>query len=378
MGFMDRYKAFSELSDEEVRADFKAKADERRERELAKVELLDLTRTTADELPHPAVAAAISFAAKRALNLEPDPQSSELRDKFASHSGIPIDRVAVGPGAAGLLTAITAAVTTSSEQVLVPWPSYRLHPVIARAGGAEAVPLTTGRDVEAIASAARSAGSSPLLILTNPNDPDGHLLPPSEIERLREILPSETLLVVDEALCHYAGEAHITSMDSLVAETEGIVLVRTFSKAWGLAGLKTGCMIGGPGTEELVARLTPVLGVPAPSEAGCLAALEEARGQMKARVDAVNRERDRLESLVRGSTVDIAAGSAANLVWARVPGLTSEELVAEVRASGVIVGDGSELGDSERIRAAIRGDQTATDRLAEGLLAAAAHASAKA
>ena len=378
MGFMDRYKAFSELSDEEVRADFKSKADARRERELAKVELLDLTRTTADELPHPAVAAAISFAAKRALNLEPDPQSSELRDKLASHSALPVDRVAVGAGAASLLTAVTAAVTTASDQVLVQWPSYRLHPMIARAGGAEAVPLTTSRDVEAIADGARSAGSSPLLILTNPNDPDGHLLPASEVARLRKVLPSKTLLVIDEALCHYAGEAHIKAMDALVAETEGILLVRTFSKAWGLAGLKTGCLLGGLGCEELIARLTPVLGVPAPSEAGCLAALEEAHGQMSTRVAAVNSERERLESLVRGSTVDLATESAANLVWARVPGLTSEELVAQVRASGVVVSDGAELGDSEHIRAAIRGDETATDRLAEGLLAAAAHASAKA
>jgi len=374
MGFMDRYKAFSELSDEEVRADFKAEADDRRERELAKVELLDLTKTTADELPHPAVAAAISFAAKRALNLEPDPQSSELRDVLASHSGMPTERVAVGPGAAGLLTAITAATTTAADQVLVQWPSYRLHPVIARAGGAEAVPLNAARDVEAIASAARAAGKSPLLILTNPNDPDGHLLPPSEIERLREILPAETLLVVDEALCHYAGENHVAAMDALVADTDGVLLVRTFSKAWGLAGLKTGCVLGGPDSVELIAQLTPLLGVPAPSEAGCLAALDEARGQMQARVNAVTAERERLETLLRGSTVDIAPGSAANLVWARVPGLSSDQLAAHIRASGVIVGDGSELGDGERIRASIRGDQTATDRLVEGLLAAASSA----
>jgi len=324
------------------------------------------------------VAAAISFAAKRALNLEPDPQSSELRDILASHSGLPHGQVAVGLGAAGLITALAAAVTTAADQVLVQWPSYRLHPIIARAGGAEAVPLTTGRDVEEIASAARKAGSSPLLILTNPNDPDGHLLTAGDIERLRSILPAETLLVVDEALCHYAGESHITAMDSLVAETEGLMLVRTFSKAWGLAGLRTGCLLGGPDSAELIARLTPVLGVPAPSEAGCLAALHEARGQMEARVSAVTKERERLESLLRGSTVDLAQGSAANLVWARVPGLTSAELAAQVRASGVIVGDGSELGDSERVRAAVRGDQTATDRLAEGLLAAAAHAAANA
>jgi len=374
MGFMDRYKAFSELSDEEVRADFKAKADDRRERELAKVELLDLTLSTADELPHPAVAAAISFAAKRALNFEPDPQSSELRDIIASDSRLPKGQVAIGPGATGLLTAVTAAVTKSADRVLVQWPSYRLHPVIARAGGAEAVPLTEGRDVEAIASAARAAGKSPLLILTNPNDPDGHLLPAGEIKRLREILPSETLLVIDEALCHYAGDAHIVAMDALVAETEGVLLVRTFSKAWGLAGLKTGCLLGGPDSEELLARLTPALGVPAPSEAGCLSALHEARGQMQARVKSVGVERSRLESLLRGSTVDIATGSSGNLVWARVPGISSEQLTARIRASGVIVSDGSELGDNERIRAAIRGDETATDRLAEGLLAAASAA----
>ena len=376
MGFMDRYKAFSELSDEEVRADFKAKADDRRARELAKVELLDLTQTTADELPHPAVAAAISFAAKRALNLDPDPQSSELRDQLASHAGLPIERVGVGQGAASLLAAITAVVTTPADKVLVQWPSYRLHPVTARAGGAEAIPLTTTRDVEAIAEAARTAGSSPLLILTNPNDPDGHLLPPSEVERLRDILPDETLLVIDEALAHYAGESYLRAMDSLVADTPGLILVRSFSKAWGLAGLKTGCLLGGPDSEDLVAQLTPFLGVPAPSEAGCLAALQEAGDQMRARVESVRQERERLETLLKGSTVEMSQ-SDANVVWARVPGLSSEELAAQVRASGVIVGDGSELGDAEHIRAAIRGDQTATDRLAEGLLAAAAHAASR-
>ena len=372
MGLIDRYRRFSELTDEEVRADFKAKADEQRSRELEKVGLLDLTRSTADELPHPAVAAAISFAAKRALNLEPDPQSSELRDLLASHAGLPAGRVLIGHGASGLLAAVAAAVSGPDDQVLVPWPSYHRHPAIAGAGGAQAVPLHGARDAESIAAAVAEAGPSPLLILTNPNDPDGHLMAPSELSRLRHLLPDQTLLAVDEALAHYAGEEYLTAMDDLVADTEGLIIVRSFSKAWGLAGLRTGVLMGGPNLDELFARLHPLTGVPAPSEAGCLAALSEARDQMLVRVASVKRERERIGALLKGSTVDVASGGSANLIWARIPGLTADQLTARMRTSGVIVRNGAVIGSPDNICAAIRGDQAATDRLADGLIAAAA------
>lgn len=374
MGLIDRYRRFSELTDEEVRADFKARADEKRARELERVEFLDLTRSTADELPHPSVAAAISFSAKRALNLEPDPRSSQLRDLLAAHAGLPTSQVAIGQGARGLLGAVMAAVTGPRDRVLVPWPSYHLHPLIASSGGAEAVPLHAARSAEAIAAAAAEAGPSPVLLLTNPNDPDGHLMPPTEVARLREILPAETLLVVDEALANYAGEAHLAAMDGLADSTDGLLLVRTFAKAWGLAGLRTGVLLAGPDNKDLVARLEPLLGVPAPSEAGCIAALSDAREQMLDRVACVRRERDRLASLLKGSNVEIAEGRSANLVWVRVPGLAADELTSRMRTGGVIVRNGAVLGSDEHICAAIRGDGAATDRLADGLLAAAAAA----
>ena len=371
MGFMDRYRSYSELTDEEVRADFKAQADERRENELSRVELLDLTSSTADELPHPAVAAAISFAAKRALNHESDPLSSELRDRFAAEAGIPNARVGVGAGASGLLTALVTALADSGDQILIPWPAYRLHPVLVRTVGATPIPLEGTSGVESLISAAEQKESSPVLILTNPNDPDGRLLSAAEVASLRDGLPSTTTLVVDEALVDYAGEDHIRAMNDLVADTEGLYLVRSLSKAWGLSGLRVGWVLGGPESEEIIARLAPVLGVPMPSEAGALAALEEARPQRDARVKAVTRQRERLESLLKGTTVELQP-SASNLVWARVPGISSEALAAKLREAGVLVRDGSEVGDDEHICAAVRGDETATDRLAEGLVGAAA------
>jgi histidinol-phosphate aminotransferase len=161
-------------------------------------------------------------------------------------------------------------------------------------------------------------------------------------------------------------------MDDLVADTEGLIIVRSFSKAWGLAGLRTGVLMGGPNLDELFARLHPLTGVPAPSEAGCLAALSEARDQMLVRVASVKRERERIGALLKGSTVDVASGGSANLIWARIPGLTADQLTARMRTSGVIVRNGAVIGSPDNICAAIRGDQAATDRLADGLIAAAA------
>ncbi|MEI7890022.1 MAG: aminotransferase class I/II-fold pyridoxal phosphate-dependent enzyme [Actinomycetes bacterium] len=370
---MDRYRRFAELTDEEIRADFKEQADERREAELSKVVLLDLTTSTADELPHPAVAAAISFAAKRALNQQPDALSSELRDRVSAETGIDTENVAVGPGADGLMAALVAKLVAKDEQILIPWPSYRLHPLLAGIVGAQPIPLTVPREPEAIASAANAAGRAPVMVLTNPNDPDGHLIDAEGIAQLRAKLTPKTVLIVDEALIDYAGDNHIHRMNELVADTPGLFLVRSMSKAWGLSGLKVGWVLAGPGGEEVLQSLTPLLGVPAPSEAGALAALDEAKQQRNARVAAVSTEKARLEALLRSSTVDIGP-SDANLVWASVPGIGSAELAAKLRDAGVLVRDGAEVGEPTRICAAIRGDQTATDRLAEGLLEAAGQA----
>ena len=369
MGFIDRYKRFAELSDDEVREAFRKQADEQLRKDLERVEVLDLAVTTPEEMPHPSVAAAISFAGKRALNNAGDPLSGELRDLLAAASGAERGNVAVGPGASGLIGALAAAVLSKGDVLVTPWPSYPLYPLAAASAAADAVPLGPSRDPHELASAAAEQPGAKLLIVCNPNDPDGQLMPAAAIKVLREQLPAEILLVVDEALADYAGPEHTAETARLAQDSEGIVLVRSMSKAWGLAGLRVGWMIGGDDSRELFSRMSPLLGVSWPSEAGAIAALKDAPDTPSRRAAAVHKQMSWLDQTLRGSQVELAE-SSTNFIWSRIPGISSTRLHDLILASGVRVLDGAELGDTEHIRATVRSDQAATERLAEALLTA--------
>jgi len=377
MGFIDRYRKFAEIPDEEVKAGFKAKADERRKQELERVEVLDLVATTPEELPHPAVAAAISFAGKRGINQAGDPIVGELRDRIASLSRVAPDQLALGSGATGVIGAIAASILKPGDSLLTPWPSYPLYPLAAAAAGADAIPLGPDREPERIAEAVAKNPSARILMLCNPNDPDGSLSSPDSIAKLRALLPDSVMLVVDEALADYSGEDHMRETAALASRSSGILLVRTMSKAWGLAGLRVGWAIGGDDEVELLSRMAPVLAVSDPSAAGALAALHEAPDTPVKRCAAVRRERQRLAAALKGTPVELS-DSQANLAWIRMPGMDGASLAAHLRGSGLLVKDGAEVGADSWVRATVRGDGSATDRLAEGLVAAAASADAQA
>ncbi len=370
MGFIDRYKRFAELSDEEVRDGFRKQADEQLRKDLERVEVIDLAVTTPEEMPHPSVAAAISFAGKRALNRAGDPLSGELRDLLAAASGAERGHLAVGPGASGLIGALAAAVLSKGDVLVTPWPSYPLYPLAAASAAADAVPLGPSRDPSELAAAAASQPGAKLLIVCNPNDPDGSLMTAPQIKQLREELPGEILLVIDEALADYAGSAYMTATSRLAQDSEGIILVRTMSKAWGLAGLRVGWMIGGDDSRELFSRMSPLLGVSWPSEAGAIAALKDAPTTPERRAAEVSAQISRLNQALRGSQVELGE-TATNFIWSRIPGINSTRLHDLVLASGVRVLDGAEVGDPEHVRATVRADSAATERLAEALLAAA-------
>ncbi|MEI6447049.1 MAG: aminotransferase class I/II-fold pyridoxal phosphate-dependent enzyme [Actinomycetes bacterium] len=377
MGFIDRYRKFAEIPDEEVKAGFKAKADERRKQDLERVEVLDLVATTPEELPHPAVAAAISFAGKRGINQAGDPIVGELRDRIASLSRVAPDQLALGSGATGVIGAIAASILKPGDSLLTPWPSYPLYPLAAAAAGADAIPLGPDREPERIAEAVAKNPSARILMLCNPNDPNGVLSSPDSIAKLRALLPDRVVLVVDEALADYSGEDHMRETAALASRSSGILLVRTMSKAWGLAGLRVGWAIGGDDEVELLSRLAPVLAVSDPSAAGALAALHEAPDTPVKRCAAVRRERQRLSAALKGTPVELS-DSQANLAWIRIPGMDGASLAAHLRGSGLLVKDGAEVGADAWVRATVRGDGSATDRLAEGLVAASASADAQA
>src|SRR5215218_4569154 len=156
------------MTDEEVSDELRERSHERRQQALAHVETLDLSDTTWHRFPHADVVAAVTFAARRGMNRYADPHASEVRREVARRHGLEDDRVAVGNGAGELLAAAVRALLRPGDELLTPWPSYPLMPLVARRAGGHAVPVTGGHRPERLLSAVNER--TRVVALCNPND----------------------------------------------------------------------------------------------------------------------------------------------------------------------------------------------------------------
>ncbi len=371
MGLLDYYRQFAGMSDEEITEQLREQAEEQRRRALARIDVLDLSRTTWHELPHPDVVNAVTYAARGALNVAADPTADELRRELGRRNGVEPDRVAVGHGAAQLLASAARALLAPGDELLTPWPSYGLYPVMAQRAGARAVPVPGGFDAERLLAAVMP--STRAVALCNPNDPTGEYLTSDALRGLLDALPEHVSLLLDEALADFVtveresvdGAGTGSGTLALLDEYPRLLIFRTFSKIYGLAGLRAGYTLGGPGSEELLARIAPELGVGLPVQIGALEALRRCDGQLAQRRAAVAAERERLLDALGDLPID-AAPSEANLLWLRPTGLTGGELALRLQRSGVLVQSGIGVGDEHHVRVALQ-SPAATDRLLDAL-----------
>ena len=366
MGLLDYYRQFAGMSDEEITERLRAEAEERRRRALARIDVLDLSRTTWHELPHPDVVNAVTYAARGALHAQPDPTAEELRRELGRRNGVEPDRVAVGHGAGQLLASATRALLRADDELLTPWPSYGLYPVMAQRAGARATPVPDGHDPERLLAAVTPRTRA--IVLCNPNDPTGAYLPAARLRELLDALPEHVSLLLDEALADFVAADRADAAESTLALLDDhprLLVFRTFSKIYGLAGLRAGYALGGAGSEELLARIAPELGVGLPVQIGALEALRRCDGQVAQRRAAVAAERTRLLEALHGLPID-AAPSEANVMWLRPTGLTGSELAVRLQRTNVLVMSGGNLGDEHHVRVTLQ-SPAATDRLLDAL-----------
>lgn len=366
MGLLDHYRQFAGMTDEEITERLREQAEEQRRRALARIEVLDLSRTTWHELPHPDVVNAVTYAARGALQVQPDPTAEELRRELGRRSGVEADRVAVGHGAAQLLASAARALLGPGDELLTPWPSYGLYPLMAQRAGARAVPVPDGHDVERLLAAVTPHTRA--IALCNPNDPTGEHLPTATLRELLDALPEHVSLLLDEALADFVTAGRGTDDESTLALLDDhprLLVFRTFSKIYGLAGLRAGYALGGPGSEELLARIAPELGVGFPVQIGALEALRRCDGQVAQRRAAVAAERTRLLEALHELPID-AEPSEANVLWLRPTGLTGSELAMRLQRTNVLVTSGASVGDDHHVRVTLQ-STAATDRLLDAL-----------
>jgi histidinol-phosphate aminotransferase len=368
MGLLDYYKQFEGMPEEEVNQGLREQAAERRRKALTRVETLDLSLTTWPELPHPRIVNAITFVARRGLHHYPHLAGADLRGTLAERHGVDPERLILGNGAAELLSAATRALIEPGQQLLTLWPSYPLYPIMARRAHGQAIRVdaagATG-NVDALIEAVAREQDVRVVALASPNDPTGELLAAAELQRLLEQLPEGVAVLLDESLVEFSDAQPTSSSLALLEHHPRLLVFRSFSKAWGLAGLRIGYAIGAPEAGALLAELQPDLGVSEISQAGAFEALHSCSELIDRRVQVICEERPRLMVALRERGFEVS-DSQANFVWVEHPSVPGGELAARLERAGILVAAGDALGQPRHARIAIH-SAAATDRLLNAL-----------
>ncbi len=370
MSLLDYYRQFEGVPEEEVNRGLREEAAERRRKALARVTTLDLSQTTWPDLPHASIVNAITFSARAGMQRYPHLRGSRLRSELAERHDIPAGRLIVGNGAAQLLSAATRALMKPGQELITSWPSYPLFPIMARRAHGRAVPVGGGGEgarggkeagggggggvalVDALLAAA-AKHSTRVVALASPNDPTGELLVAAELERLLQGLPEGIAVLLDEALVDFADAQPTDASLKLLEAHPRLLVFRSFSKAWGLAGLRVGYAMGGPGSEELLTELEPDLGVSELSQAGALEALRSGAKPLARHVQSVCEERPLLSAQLRERGFEVT-DSQANFLWVAHQRLDGAELAARMARAGVLVAAGAGLDEPRHVRIALR------------------------
>ncbi len=230
---------------------------------------------------------------------------------------------------------------------------------MARRAHGQAMPVTGG--VDELLAEAKADPSTRVIALANPNDPTGELLSTAELKRLLSGLPEGVAVLLDESLVEFVDAQPVSDSLKLLEQHPNLLVFRSFSKAWGLAGLRVGYAIGGPRSQALLSELEPDLGVSEVSQAGALEALRTCSQLLERHVETIREQRPRLTAALRERGFDVT-DSQANFVWAAHPDVSGGELAARLEQAGILISEGDALGEPHHVRIAIR-NAAATARL---------------
>ena len=283
--------------------------------------------------PLPAVSEAVADAAAGA-NRYADHRATELRRALAEARGLRPEQVTVGCGSVGLLQQLLLAYGEPGAEIVYPWRSFEVYPVYTRLVEAVEVlvPLrdhTT--DVDALVAAVTER--TRLVLVANPNNPTGTAVPMAELARVADALPDGALLVVDEAYHEFADPSLGDPVETFVGVRDDVVVLRTFSKAHGLAGLRVGYAMGDP---EVIATIDKTLfpfAVNAAAQAGALAALAH-EDEVLERCAAVVGERGRVLATLRKAGHEVP-DPQANFVWLPL-GERTDKVYLALEQQGVV------------------------------------------
>ena len=300
--------------------------------------------------PLPSVVEVIAEAA-RSVNRYPDNGAEALIEAIAQRFDVPADHVAVGCGSVGLAQQLFEAIGEPGAEVLYAWRSFEAYPTLADLAAAESVRVPLNGETHDLAAMADAiTPRTRMIFICNPNNPTSTVVHAAELTAFLDRVPSDCLVVLDEAYREYIRDAAVPDGIDVYRDRPNVAVLRTFSKAYGLAGLRVGYLVGHPAVTAAARATMLPFSVNRIAQAAAIASLA-AEGELMERVELTVKERTRVreELIAAGWTVP---PTEANFVWLRL-GERTMEFAAACEEAGIAVrpfaGEGARvsIGDPE-------------------------------
>jgi histidinol-phosphate aminotransferase len=273
--------------------------------------------------PLPSVRAAIEKATDT-LNRYPDNGYVDLKERLAKHVDFAPEHIAAGSGSVSLCQQLIQITSSVGDEVMFGWRSFEIYPLQVRTAGATpvAVPLKDHtHDLDAMLAAITDR--TRLIFVCNPNNPTSTVVDPAELTRFIEAVPSDILVVIDEAYVEYIRDGLLPDSLGLVRAHDNVVVLRTFSKAYGLAGARVGYAVADPDIITALGKVYVPFTATTLSQAAAIASLDAA-DELLARTDTVVTERVRVSAALLDAGYELPS-SQANFVWLPLgPGRTAD------------------------------------------------------
>jgi histidinol-phosphate aminotransferase len=299
--------------------------------------------------PHPDVVEAIARAAA-ASNRYPDPDATLLRRRIAERFEAEPGAIAVSNGSCEILLAAAAALCEPGAELLYAWPSFSIYPYMAPLSGAREIriPLTEGHEHDLDEMLPEITAATQLVVVCNPNNPTSTHIPAERIGAFLEQVPDRVTVIVDEAYIEFQTNDDPDATVDLRRDFPNLVLLRTFSKCYGLAGLRVGYALGSAAFRKAVDAVRQPFSVNAVAQAAGAEAIRH-QDDVATRVEATIIERVTVEEGVR----ELGLGtpdSQANFSWIDLGDADEGEVVAKLAEEGIVVRPGTPLGGPGHIR----------------------------
>jgi len=320
----------------------------------------DVAQLASNESPDPPLPQVVEAITRvlGGLNRYPDPTNAVLRGALADRYGVPAERIAIGNGSCDVLLALGEALLEPGAELVYAWPSFSVYPHLEAASGATGVrvPLAAGDVHDLDAMLAQITVATRMVIVCNPNNPTGTALSRDRIAAFVAQVPRSVCVLIDEAYCEFNMLDDPDATLDLLERHSNLALLRTFSKVYGLAGLRVGfALCGSPDLVTAVNQVRQPFFCNAAAQAAAVEALRH-QDAVAERVERAVLARVELEDGLGELGIQPML-SQANFMWFELPRRgeetpqeTEQRILAGLAAAGVLVRSGAALGRAGWLR----------------------------